>query len=63
MLVILQLKRLPGKKWQKMKGVSGHWLKTGRDAVVIFSAELKPIYASPTLTKLLGYSEKEAMPL
>jgi len=38
-------------------------VENGADAVVILSAEGKPVYASPTLEKVLGYTEVEALQL
>jgi PAS domain S-box-containing protein len=38
-------------------------VETGSDAVVILSAEGKPLYISPTLEKVLGYTEAEALQL
>ncbi len=38
-------------------------VENGKDAIVIFSAEMKPIYTSPSLANILGYSETEAMQL
>jgi PAS domain S-box-containing protein len=38
-------------------------VENGADAVVILTAEGKPIYASPTVEKVLGYTEEEVMKL
>ncbi|MEP7166100.1 MAG: PAS domain S-box protein, partial [Ferruginibacter sp.] len=36
-------------------------IENGADAVVVMSAEGKPLYASPAVQKVLGYTEEEAM--
>jgi PAS domain S-box-containing protein len=38
-------------------------VENGADAVVILSAEGKPVYVSPTLERVLGYTEAEALQL
>ncbi|MCW3091502.1 MAG: domain S-box protein [Ferruginibacter sp.] len=35
-------------------------VENGADAVVIITADMKPVYISPSIEKVLGYTEKEA---
>ncbi|HVG15338.1 MAG TPA: PAS domain S-box protein [Chitinophagaceae bacterium] len=47
------------KSERKFRGIIEH----GTDGIIVLTAEATPIYVSPSLNRILGYSEQEAMQL